>query len=105
MSEGKLSVDKVFEDDQVFAIKDINPRAPIHIMVIPREHIASADALTEAEAPLISRMVLAAGQIAREQGIDKSGYRLATNVGEHAGQTIFHLHLHLLGGRELGAEA
>ena len=92
-------------DDEVFAIRDINPRAPVHIMVIPREHIRSAAALTEAQGPLLTHMVLTAGSVARSQGIADSGYRLAFNVGDDGGQTIYHLHLHLLGGRELGPEA
>jgi histidine triad (HIT) family protein len=105
MSKGEVPVDMVFEDDRLFAIRDINPRAPIHIMIMPREHIASAADLTEAEAGLLSHLVLTANSVARDQGIGDSGYRLALNVGNDAGQTIYHLHLHLLGGRDLGAEA
>jgi histidine triad (HIT) family protein len=105
MSRGDVPIDKVFEDDQVFAIRDINPRAPVHIMVIPREHIPSAAALTEAQSPLLAHIVLSANRVAAEQGIGESGYRLALNIGDDAGQTIYHLHLHLLGGRELGPEA
>lgn len=105
MSRGEVPVDRVFEDDQLFAIRDINPRAPVHIMVIPRRHISSAAAITEADAQLLTHMVIAAGTIAQEQGIGDSGYRLVFNVGDDGGQTIYHLHLHLLGGRELGPEA
>ena len=105
MSQGAVPVDKVFEDERLFAIKDINPRAPVHVMVIPREHIRSAGHLTEAEGPLLTHMVLTAGKVAESQGIAQSGYRLAFNVGDDGGQTIYHLHLHLLGGRELGPEA
>jgi histidine triad (HIT) family protein len=105
MSQGEIPVDKVYEDDDLFAIRDISPRAPVHIMVIPRRHIRSAAAITEAEGSLLTHLVLTAGKIAQEQGIAESGYRLAFNVGDDAGQTIYHLHLHLLGGRELGPEA
>jgi histidine triad (HIT) family protein len=105
MSQGEIPVDKVYEDDDLFAIRDISPRAPVHIMVIPRRHIRSAAAITEAEGSLLTHLVVTAGKIAREQGIAESGYRLAFNVGDDAGQTIYHLHLHLLGGRELGPEA
>ena len=105
MSQGAVAVDKVYEDDDVFAIKDINPRAPVHVMIIPRAHIPSAAQLTEAEAPLLSQMFATANRVAQLQNVDKSGYRLTFNVGNDGGQTIYHLHLHLLGGRELGAEA
>lgn len=105
MSQGEIPVDKVYEDDDLFAIRDISPRAPVHIMVIPRRHIRSAAAITEAEGSLLTHLVITAGKIAQEQGIGESGYRLAFNVGDDAGQTIYHLHLHLLGGRELGPEA
>ena len=105
MSLGDVPVGKVYEDDQLFAIKDINPRAPVHIMIIPREHIPSAAELTEDQGPLVARMIATAGEVAKTQGIDKSGYRLTFNVGNDGGQTIYHLHLHLLGGRELGPEA
>lgn len=105
MSRGDVPVDKVFEDDQLFAIKDINPRAPVHVMVIPRQHIPSAGHLTDAESPLLSRLFLTANEVARRQGVSESGYRLVFNVGDDGGQTIYHLHLHLLGGRELGPEA
>lgn len=105
MSRGDVPVDKVHEDEQVFAIRDINPRAPVHIMIIPREHIPSAAEITEAQGPLLTRMVTTATAVAKAQGIGESGYRLAFNVGNDGGQTIYHLHLHLLGGRELGPEA
>jgi histidine triad (HIT) family protein len=105
MSRGEIPVDKVYEDDEVFAIRDISPRAPVHIMVIPREHIPSAAALTEAQTALLSHLVLTANEVAKSQNIAESGYRLALNIGDDAGQTIYHLHLHLLGGRELGPEA
>ena len=105
MSQGLVPVDKVFEDEQLFAIKDINPRAPVHVMIIPRQHIPSVVDLSESESELLTHIVLTANRVAQLQGIDKSGYRLAFNVGDDGGQTIYHLHLHVLGGRELGSEA
>lgn len=104
MSQGTVPVDKVFEDDNLFVIRDINPRAPVHVMVIPREHIPSAAHLTEIDGALVSHMVLTAGRVAQTLGVAKSGYRLTFNIGDDGGQTIYHLHLHLLGGRELGPE-
>ena len=105
MSQGTVPVDKVYEDEKIFAIKDINPRAPVHVMIIPREHIASAAEITDAEGPLLSHIFATANRVAQSQNVDKSGYRLTFNVGNDGGQTIYHLHLHLLGGRELGPEA
>ena len=105
MSLGDVPVAKVYEDDEIYAIRDINPRAPVHIMIIPREHIPSAAEVTEAQATLLAHMVTTANEVAKTQGIDQSGYRLTFNVGNDGGQTIYHLHLHLLGGRELGPEA
>jgi histidine triad (HIT) family protein len=105
MSQGLVPVDKVYEDDDVFAIKDINPRAPVHVMIIPRAHIPSAAQLSEDEGPLLNHIFATANRVAQSQNVDKSGYRLTFNVGNDGGQTIYHLHLHLLGGRELGPEA
>jgi histidine triad (HIT) family protein len=104
MSSGEVPVDKVYEDDQVFAIRDINPRAPVHVMVIPREHLVSAAVLTEAQSGLLSHVIGTANRVAKTLGIAESGYRLTFNVGNDGGQTIYHLHLHVLGGRELGPE-
>lgn len=104
MATGEIPVDKVHEDDLVFAVLDINPRAPVHVLVIPKEHIPSARDLTEGHAALIARLYVSANQIANTLSIDDSGYRLTFNVGEDGGQTIYHLHLHLLGGHKLGPE-
>ena len=104
MGEGKMQVDKLYEDDLVFSIRDIHPRAPVHIMVIPKRHIASALDLTDEHGALLGRLFAAATEVAREEGLDERGYRLAFNVGENAGMTIPHLHLHMLGGRRLGPE-
>ena len=88
-----------FEDDDVFAFHDINPMAPTHILVVPREHIPS---LNEAsDAAMIGRLSLAATEIAKTEGIAESGYRTVFNTNRDAGQTVFHIHLHLLGGRRM----
>ncbi len=93
------------QDDLVFAIRDIAPRAPVHVLIIPREHIASARELSESDhAALLGHMVAVANSVAEEMDLERRGYRLAFNVGEDGGQTIYHLHMHLLGGRALGAE-
>lgn len=90
---------RVHEDDEVIAFRDIAPRAPTHILVIPRRHIASALQLTDADGPLLGRMFAAAADIARTEGIAEGGYRITTNVGRWGGQTVDHLHLHVMGGR------
>ncbi len=92
----------VYEDDTVMAFRDIHPQAPVHILIIPKEHIPTVNDLTEKNAGLISHMILVAKKIARDVGIDKSGYRILINCNKDAGQEIFHLHLHLLGGKPLG---
>jgi histidine triad (HIT) family protein len=104
MASGNMQVDKLFEDDLVFSIRDIHPRAPVHVMVIPKQHIPTAADITDDHGPLLGRMFAAAARVARQEGLDESGYRLAFNIGEHAGMTIPHLHLHLVGGRPLGPE-
>jgi histidine triad (HIT) family protein len=96
---GELPSTKVHEDDRVIGIRDIAPRAPTHILLMPREHIPSALDLTEADGPLLGRMFAVAADLARSLGLDESGYRLVSNVGEWGGQSVDHLHLHLMGGR------
>lgn len=91
----------VFEDEQLLAFKDINAQAPVHVLFIPKEPVASADALEDRHAELVGRLVLAAARYAREIGIAESGYRLVMNTNDDGGQTVFHLHLHLLGGRRM----
>jgi histidine triad (HIT) family protein len=95
----EIPAKKVYEDDEVVAFEDVNPQAPTHVLVIPRRHIASLDALTATDANVIGNVVVRASEIAREQGLDQEGYRLVVNCGEGAGQTVFHIHAHLLGGR------
>jgi histidine triad (HIT) family protein len=98
----EIPADIVFEDDQVIAFRDISPKAPVHILLIPRVHITSAASLTEANGPMLGRMFAVAAQLARDEGIAKSGFRLTTNSGAGAGQSVPHLHFHLMGGRQMG---
>ncbi len=98
----EIPADIVFEDDQVIAFRDISPKAPVHILLIPRDHITSAASMTEANGPMLGRMFAVAAQLARDEGIAKSGFRLTTNSGPGAGQSVPHLHFHLMGGRQMG---
>lgn len=99
---GELQPKKVHEDDHVLAFHDIKPQAPTHVLVVPKEHVASLDALEVRHAEASGRLFLAAAKIARDLGLVKAGYRCVVNTGPGAGQTVFHLHLHLLGGRDFG---
>jgi diadenosine tetraphosphate (Ap4A) HIT family hydrolase len=99
---GELPAPRLHEDDACVAIADIAPKAPVHLLILPREHFASSDAVDAAREPLVGHLVRVAADLARERGLDAGGYRLVFNHGAHAGQTVFHLHLHLLGGRDLG---
>jgi histidine triad (HIT) family protein len=101
IASGEIPAARVHDDDLVFAIRDINPQAPLHVIVLPREHIASAADLTEASGPLLGRMFAVAADIAGREGLD-GGWRLVTNVGADGGQSVAHLHVHLLGGRAMG---
>jgi histidine triad (HIT) family protein len=96
---GDLPSTKVHEDDHVLGIRDIAPASPTHILVLPKQHIASALDLTEADAPLVGRMLAVAADLARSEGIADAGYRLVSNVGAWGGQSVDHLHIHLMGGR------
>lgn len=90
-----------FEDDSVVAFHDINPQSPVHVLIIPKKHIESADALKEEDRDLLFHMFETAQSLSKKLGISESGYRLITNVGDDAGQSVHHLHLHLLGGKVL----
>lgn len=98
---GEIPSAKVYENDKVYAFKDINPEAPVHILIIPKEHISSANDLTEENAAVVAEVFLAAKEIAKQEGIAESGYRIVNNCGEDGGQTVQHLHFHMLGGRSL----
>ena len=91
----------VYEDDEVLAFKDIQPQAPVHILVIPKKPIPQLSMATEADRSLLGKMLLTAQQVAAEAGLDEGGYRLVINNGVDGGQTVYHLHLHILGGRSL----
>ncbi|MBA2300276.1 MAG: histidine triad nucleotide-binding protein [Chloroflexi bacterium] len=99
IAANELPATRLYEDDDVIAIRDIAPRAPTHILLIPRRHIASALDLTDAEGPLLGRLFAVAADLARSEGIADDGYRLTSNVGRWGGQTVDHLHIHLMGGR------
>jgi histidine triad (HIT) family protein len=101
IADGEIPADIVHNDELVVAFRDVNPKAPTHILLISREHIASAAELTEDHASLLARLFVVAGTLARSEGIAESGFRLVTNVGGDAGQSVHHLHLHLLGGRSM----
>jgi histidine triad (HIT) family protein len=96
---GDVPARTVHDDDAVLAFHDIAPQSPVHILVIPKRHIGSAADLTEGDGPILGRLFAATAQIAREQGLDDDGYRIVSNVGRDGGQTVDHLHLHLMGGR------
>lgn len=99
---GEIPASKVYEDEEVVAFNDVNPQAPLHVLVIPRRHIATTNDLTPADDGLVGTMVRRAAAIAAEKGHDERGYRMLLNCNAEAGQTVFHIHLHLLAGRRLG---
>ena len=99
IAAGSIPSDRLHEDDLIVAFRDIAPRAPTHILLIPRRHVASAAELTEADGPLLGHLFGVAADIARSEGIADGGYRLVSNVGRWGGQTVDHLHFHLMGGR------
>jgi histidine triad (HIT) family protein len=99
---GEIDADIVYQDDLVTAFRDINPAAPTHILIVPNREIPTAADLTGDDEQLVGHMVIVATKIAEQEGIAGSGYRLILNCKEHGGQEVYHLHLHLLGGRPLG---
>ncbi len=98
----EIPSDMVFQDDQVTAFRDIKPQAPTHILIVPNREIPTANDVSTADEQLLGHMLVVATQLAAAEGIDADGYRLIINCNEHGGQEVFHLHLHLLGGRSLG---
>jgi len=98
----EIPADIVYEDDLVLAFKDINPQAPIHILIIPKKEIPTANDVTEADELALGRMFTVAAKIAKEHNIAESGYRLLVNCNEDGGQEVFHLHMHIVGGHKLG---
>ncbi|GAA0685920.1 MAG: histidine triad nucleotide-binding protein [Clostridium cadaveris] len=98
---GEIPSQKVYEDDVVFAFKDISPEAPFHILIVPKCHIRNINEINNDNSHIIAHIFEVINKITVEQGIDKDGYRVVSNCGEHGGQTVDHLHFHLLGGRNL----
>jgi len=98
ISQGKTDTEILYENDTLVVFRDINPAAPIHLLIVPKKHIRSVNDLTAAEQSILSEMVMVAKEMAVQQGVEKSGYRLFINVERGGGQLIFHLHMHLIGG-------
>ena len=98
---GEIPASKVFEDEKIIAFEDLNPQAPIHILLIPKEHFASLKDIPEDKKNILSHILLKARQIAQEKGIAESGYRIVLNTERDSGQEVFHIHFHLLGGRKM----
>jgi histidine triad (HIT) family protein len=98
---GEIPAPRVLEGDDWIAIRDINPAAPVHVLVIPRRHVASVAALEDGDGTLAGTLLLAARDVARQEGVAESGYRTVINTGGHGGQTVAHLHVHVIGGRQL----
>ncbi len=101
---GEIPSKKVYEDDSVYAFYDIAPMAPVHVLIVPKEHIASVNEVTAENSAVISHIYEVAAKLAKELGIADDGYRVVTNCGANAGQTVFHLHFHVLGGTKLKVE-
>jgi len=99
--EGKIPADIVYQDETVLAFRDINPQAPTHILCIPRKHISTINDLTVEDEAVAGKLMLTAGKLAKQLGFAEDGYRVVMNCNGHAGQTVFHIHLHLLGGRHM----
>ena len=101
IAAGEIPAKKVHEDDDVVAFRDLNPQAPTHVLIIPKRHVPSLAEAAEGDGALLGRLLLAARDIAVQEGIAGAGYRVVTNSGELGGQSVFHIHLHLLGGRPM----
>jgi histidine triad (HIT) family protein len=97
----EIPADIVYEDDDVLAFRDLNPQAPVHVLFVPKRAIATLNDATSADAELLGKLLLAAAAYAKSHGFDKEGYRTVVNCNEHGGQTVFHLHVHLLAGRRM----
>lgn len=101
MVSGEIAPDTVYEDDQVLAFRDLNPQAPLHVLVIPKQHIATLNDLDDSHEPLVGHLLTAAAKIAAQEGYADRGYRTVLNCNADGGQTVFHIHLHLLAGRAM----
>lgn len=99
---GEIPSQKVYETQNVLAFRDINPKAPVHVLIIPKKHITGVNDITQEDKDILGEMILAAKEVAKQEGISEKGYRLITNTGRDGGQLVPHLHFHLLGGKNLG---
>ena len=102
IAAGQIPATMLYDDGEVLAFRDINPEAPVHLLIVPRRHISTLNDLNEADAALIGRLYLAGKQVAAELGVAERGYRTVINCNRDAGQIVFHVHMHLLAGREMG---
>lgn len=100
--DGEIPADKLYEDDDVLAFRDIQPQAPHHVLVIPKKPIVSMSEVRVEDDALIGKLMRVAAEVALAEGLGADGYRLVTNIGQHGGQSVYHLHIHVLGGRQLG---
>jgi histidine triad (HIT) family protein len=101
IANGEIPTNKVYEDDQIIAFKDLDPQAPVHILLIPKQHIDSLNKIDEKTSSVISHIFMVASSLAKKYGIAEDGYRIVNNCGVNGGQTVMHLHFHLLGGRSM----
>jgi histidine triad (HIT) family protein len=102
VARGEVPADRVYEDEMLFAFRDIHPVAPVHVLIIPRQHITAMWELDASHQALMARLFLVANEVASREGVDESGYRVVINAGPDAGQSVDHLHLHVIGGKRLG---
>lgn len=101
IADGDIPSDEVYSDDDYYAFRDINPQAPTHILIIPRKHFGKISDVTEDDRALLGGLILKANDIARQEGVADKGYRLVINCGKQGGQEVYHVHLHILGGRQM----
>ena len=101
IAAGEIPSTKVYEDDLVYAFRDIEPQAPVHVLIIPKQHIASLNEINDENCAIVGHIFKVAAEIAKNEGVAEDGYRIVTNIGENGGQTVKHLHYHMLGGRSL----
>jgi histidine triad (HIT) family protein len=102
IAEKEIPADIVYEDDKVIAFRDINPQAPTHLLIIPKQHIATINEISANDCEVVGILSMTAAKLAKAYGFDESGYRCVMNCNQHGGQTVFHLHMHLLGGKPMG---
>ena len=101
IGSGQIPAKVVLQDDEILAFEDVNPQAPVHVLVIPKRHIEGLNEATAGDKALLGHLLEVAAQVAKKKGIAETGYRVVTNMGRQAGQSVFHLHLHVLGGRQM----